>query len=95
MPKLQGFVLSVGGRINGVTVEDVIGGSDLYWRRPGYEIYIEPGVTWTRGKNMLSMSVPLRVYQNKLDSPLDSSLNRHIGAGFVPYLVLASYSRRF
>jgi hypothetical protein len=94
-PKLQGLVLTGGGRINGVTVKDVIGGSDLYWRRPGYEVYFEPGVTWTRGKNMLSVSVPLRVYQNKLDSPLDISLKRHIGAGFVPYLVLASYARRF
>jgi hypothetical protein len=92
---LQGFVVSFGGRINGVTVKDLVGGGDLYWRRPGYEVFVEPGITWTVGPNMASISVPLRVYQHKLDSLLDVSLNRHIGADFVPYLFLASFARRF
>lgn len=95
LPWLQEIVLSVGGRINGVPVRDLIGGSDLYWRRPGYEVYVEPGLTWTLGKNMASVSVPLRVYQHKLDSQLDVSLHRHIGAAFAPYLLVASYARRF
>lgn len=92
---LQGVVVSLGGRINGVTVKDLIGGGDLYWRRPGYVIYVEPGLTWTRGANMASLSVPVRVYANKLDSPLDLTLNRHLGASFASYLILASYARRF
>jgi hypothetical protein len=95
LPRVRGLVLSAGGRINGVTVKDVIGGGDLYWRRPGYEVYIEPGLTWTHRKNMTSVSVPVRVYQDKLDSLLDVSLQRHIGADFAPYLVLVSYARRF
>jgi hypothetical protein len=90
-----GLVLSFGGRINGVTVRDVIGGGDLYWRRPGYEVYLEPGLTWTLGRNMASVSVPVRIYQNKLDSLLDISLHRHVGSDFVPYLVVASVARRF
>ena len=49
LPKVQGLVVSLGGRVNGVTVRDLVGGGDLYWRRPGYEIYVEPGLTWTRG----------------------------------------------
>jgi hypothetical protein len=95
LPRVRGLVLSAGGRINGVTVKDLIGGGDLYWRRPGYEVYIEPGLTWTHGKSMTSVSVPVRVYQDKLDSLLDISLQRHIGADFAPYLVLVSYARRF
>ena len=91
----EGLVVSLGGRINGVTVQDLIGGEDLYWRRPGYVIYAEPGLTWTIGRSMATVSVPLRVYANKLDSPLDVSLNRHIGASFASYLFLASYARRF
>jgi hypothetical protein len=91
----QGLVVSLGGRINGVTVKDLIGGEDLYWRRPGYVNYVEPGLTWTLGSNMASVSVPLRVNANKLDSPLDVSLNRHIGASFASYLFLASYAHRF
>jgi len=95
LPVLQGVVVSLGGRINGVTVRDVVGGGDLYWRRPGYEVFVEPGLTWTLGPNTASVSYPIRAYQNKLDSVLDESLNRSFGASFVPYLFLASYARRF
>jgi hypothetical protein len=95
LPGLEGLVFSAGGRINGVTVKDLIGGGDLYWRRPGYEVYFEPGLTWTVGRNMASISVPIRVYQNKLDSLYDISRGVHIGADFVPYLVVASFARRF
>jgi hypothetical protein len=95
LPVPKGFVLSVGGRINGVTVRDVIGGGDLFWRRPGYEVYVEPGLTWASGANMASVSVPIRAYQKKLDSLLDESLNRHVGSDFVSYLILASYAHRF
>ena len=91
----EGLVVSVGGRVNGVTVKDLVGGGDLYWRRPGYVIYVEPGLTWTLGANMATVSVPVRVYANKLDSLLDVSLNRHLGASFASYLFLASYARRF
>lgn len=91
----EGLVVSLGGRINGVTVKDLVGGGDLYWRRPGYVIYVEPGLTWTLGPNTASLSVPVRAYANKLDSPLDVSLGRHVGASFASYLFLASYGRRF
>ena len=95
LPVLHGLVLSVGGRINGVTVRDLIGGGDLYWRRPGYEVYVEPGLTWTLGKNMASFSFPVGVYRNKLDSLQDISLSRTVAAGFVPYLITATFARRF
>ncbi len=95
LPSLDGLVASAGGRINGVTVRDLVGGGDPYWRRPGYVIYVEPGLTWTFGRNMASVSVPIRVYANKLDSLLDRSKGWKFGASFAPYLLLASYARRF
>jgi hypothetical protein len=95
LPQLESLVISLGGRVNGVTVRDLVGGGDLYWRRPGYVIYVEPGFTWTLGSNMASLSVPVRIYANKQDSLLDRSLDRTIGASFAPYLLLASYARRF
>jgi len=95
VPLLEGLVVSFGGRINGVAVKDLIGGGDLYWRRPGYEIYYEPGLTWTRGPNTASLSFPVRAYAHQLDSLLDVSLERKIGADFAPFLFLASYARRF
>ena len=95
LPVPEGVVVSLGGRINGVTVKDLVGGGDLYWRRPGYVIYVEPGLTWSLGRSMASLSVPVRVYAIKIDSLLDRSLDRKIGASFAPYLLLASYARRF
>ena len=95
LPRVEGLVVSLGGRVNGVTVRDLIGGGDLYWRRPGYEIYVEPGVTWTHGSNAATLSVPVRAYVNKLDSLRDVSLDRKIGGSFAPFLLLASYARRF
>ena len=73
----------------------MIGGADLYWRRPGYEVYFEPGLSLTLGANIASVSVPIRIYQHKLDSPLDVSLGRHVGSDFAPYLIVASVARRF
>jgi hypothetical protein len=96
LPWVDGLVFTAGGRINGLTVKDVVGGGDLFFRRPGYEVYFEPGLSWTfGGNNIASISVPLRIYQRKLDSLLDESLHRHIGSDFAPYLVVASYARRF
>ncbi len=95
LPVLEGLVVSFGGRINGATVADLIGGQDLYWRRPGYEVFVEPGLTWTLGPNMASFAYGIRAYQRKVDSPLDVSLDRTVGAGFVPYLLQLSFARRF
>lgn len=95
VPFVEGLVFSAGGRINGVTVRDIIGGGDLYWRRPGYEVYFEPGLTWTLGRNMASLSVPIRIYQKKIDSLLDIAQGMHRGSDFAPYLIVASVARRF
>ena len=95
LPVPEGVALGVGGQINGVTVKDIVGGGDLYWRRPGYEVFVAPSLTWTFGANMANITVPVRVYQNKLDSLLDRSLGRHIPADFVPWLFQATYARRF
>jgi hypothetical protein len=96
LPFLEGLVLTAGGRINGATKKDLVGGEDLYWRRPGYEVYIEPGLSWTLGDNIASVSVPVGVYRRRTKSPLEDSVTGPLpGAGFVPYLVIASFARRF
>lgn len=60
----QGLALSVGGRVEGVPSEDVIGGS-LGRRRPGYSVGVEPGVSWTKGRWFASLTVPIAVYRNR------------------------------
>jgi hypothetical protein len=60
----QGLALSVGGRVEGVPSEDVIGGS-LGRRRPGYSVGVEPGISWTKGRWFASLTVPIAVYRNR------------------------------
>lgn len=95
LPFVDGLVFSAGGRINGVPVKDIVGGGDLYWRRPGFEVYFEPGLAWTLGRNTASVSVPIRMYQKKLDSLLDTAQGVHRGSDFAAFLVVASVARRF
>jgi len=95
LPWVDGLVFTAGGRINGVAVRDIVGGGDLYFRRPGYEIYFEPGLSWTYGATIASLSVPLRVYQRKLDSYVDQAQGAHRGSDFAAFLVVASVARRF
>jgi hypothetical protein len=99
LPILQGLgsgvVLTFGGQINGITVRDIVGGGDLYFRRPGYEVYAAPGLTWTFGANMANITIPVRVYQNKLDSLWDQFQGKQRGADFVPWFFQATFARRF
>ena len=92
----QGFRrLRVGGRINGVTVRTSIGGGDLYWRRPGYEVYVEPGLTWTSGPNIAPSASR---FGRTRRSWTACSTNRSTGTSasdFAPFLILASYAHRF
>ena len=38
--------LNFGGRINGLPAHDLVGGNEGF-RRPGYAVYYEPGLTWS------------------------------------------------
>lgn len=100
--KSGGLSLSLGGRIDGVPVRDLIGATDTSFRRPGYVIYAEPSVamTMTRGPFALrgqtfSLSVPIAVDQNRKASTLDMVNARHGGGDFARFLVFLGYTRRF
>ena len=86
----------LGGRINGVTVKDLIGGGDLYWRRPGYEIYVEPGLTWTLGREHgLRQRSGQGVRRTSWTARSTCRSNRHGRRVVRSYLFLASFARRF
>jgi hypothetical protein len=95
LPRARGFALSAGGRVFGITTRDLIAGGNLYFRRPGYEAYIEPGVSWSSSRHAVMFSLPVRIAQNKRDSLLDISRGTHEGADFARFLIIASYARRF
>jgi Putative MetA-pathway of phenol degradation len=91
----KGFGVSLGGRIEGVPVEDLVGGSDGF-RRPGYAVSIEPAVSYSRGAHTFSLSVPFAVERNRQRSVPDRLVpGRHGDAAFADYLILLGYWRKF
>lgn len=83
----------LGGRVEGVPVSDFIGDSDGF-RRPGYAVSIEPGITYRKGDHAFSLSLPVVVHRNRQRSLQDMENNSHGDAAFADYLFFASYSRR-
>jgi hypothetical protein len=90
-----GLSVSLGARIEGIPVYDAIGGS-MGFRRPGYTISIEPGVSWTYKKNSVSILSPVALYRNRERSAPEIADGRPGGdAAFADYSILAVYSRLF
>jgi hypothetical protein len=94
-PGWKGFGVSLGARIEGVPVEDLIGGSDGF-RRPGYAVSVEPAVSYSRGPHTFSLAVPFAVERNRQRSVPDRLVpGRHGDAAFADYLILLGYWRKF
>lgn len=96
------ITLSLGGRVDGVPVRDLLGYSDTSFRRPGYVIYAEPAVAYTFSRSPLSpgghtftLSVPIALDQNRKASMFDVALGRHGGGDFARFLVFLGYSTRW
>ena len=85
---------SLGARWEGVPANDLIGGSRGF-RRPGYAISVEPGLTLHHGRSALTVGVPFAVYRNRTRSYADKINGGHGDAAFADYLVLVGYSRLF
>lgn len=91
----KGLSLSLGARMEGVPVEDLIGGS-LGFRRPGYAVSIEPGVNWAYKKLSFNLTVPIAVERNRQRSYIEIVENRPGGdAAFADYIITSSVSYRF
>lgn len=94
VPKAPRWTASIGGRVEGVPVRDIIGKSNGF-RRPGYGISVEPGVNYARGGDIWSLSVPIAVSRNRRRSVTDIIDRRHGDAAFADYLIVAGWSHRF
>jgi hypothetical protein len=64
------LVISAGGRIEGIPIHDVIGGSGDF-RRPGYVISVEPSLTYQLSRINIYASVPAAVYRKRTQSVTD------------------------
>ena len=89
----QGVSVSLGGRIDGIPYHDLIGKSDGF-RRPGYVVFVDPGVAIERGPSTLTFSTPVRVGQ-RLATRQMVKPGGLIGAGdLAKVLFFVGYSRR-
>lgn len=93
----KGFQVMLGTRIEGIPSYDLVGGSDGF-RRPGYIISIEPGISYSKSKNMFSLTMPLALVRNRIKSAYDlkdPAGLRQGDAAFADYFISATVSHRF
>src|SRR3989454_4208708 len=90
----QGLSVSVGGRIDGQPVRDLIGGGDAGFRRPGYSIAAGPSVSLTTGPSQFTVSAPIRLGANRQARVLGQQTGEHGRGEFASTLIFVSYSRR-
>lgn len=98
-PKI-GLIFSLAGRIDGVPVYDAIGGSEGF-RRPGFAVSIEPGLSLTVKSWIFNLYTPVALHRNRQQSVPEKETSADIGrtvqgdASFADYLLQFSITKRF
>jgi hypothetical protein len=82
---------SIAWRMEGVPRYDLIGLSHGR-RRPGIEMYWEPGVTFTTGRHAMSFNLPIGYYYNRFRDPYTGNEG---DSTFPEYVAIATYAVRF
>ena len=97
---LDNFSVYGGGRVEGIPSTDLIGGSGGF-RRPGYAVSVEPGLSYFNSDFSVVLSVPIAVYRNRTQSYIDKIRSEQRGrevigdAAFADYLISLGISYRF
>jgi len=89
--RVQGLSVSGGGRIEGIPVYDLVGGSDAF-RRPGYVISVEPGVGYAGKKTTWYLNVPVALSRNRTQSVTDKEMSKKTGTFRQGDAAFADYS---
>jgi hypothetical protein len=91
-----GISLSLGGRMDGTMVRDLVGGRTDFYRKPGYTMYLDPGFALQSGPIQFTLNVPVRVRHNYMTMLINNAQTVRGGAGGVSdYVIYAGFSRRF
>lgn len=91
---------SVGARVDGIPVFDLIGESEGF-RRPGYVVAVEPGLNYSAKKVHYYVNVPVAIQRNRTQSVTDKQRTRDTGtyqigdAAFADYVINVGASFRF
>jgi len=86
-----GMAASLTWRVEGMPRYDLIGESHGF-RRPGVEMFIEPGFSYAKGGHVYAFQVPIGYYRNRFPNPYTGNRG---DATFPDYIVLATYGYRF
>lgn len=89
-PIARSLVASVSYRVEGQRRYDLIGASHGF-RRPGVEMFIEPGISLARARQSISLSVPIGFYRDRKPDPYTGLQG---DATFPGFIVLANYGIR-
>jgi hypothetical protein len=107
--KNENFTVSLAGRFEGIPAYDAFGGQVAY-RRPGYVIAVEYGLSYRMGKHGLSLFIPYNIVKNRIQSAADIASQNlqnsvitdpskyvHVqgDAAFADYSINVGYSYRF
>jgi len=90
----RGLSASVGGRIDGIPLSDLVGRSDGF-RRPALLGYLEPSISLARGRSTVTLNAPFRVYEDFRPGLIDRQLGSAGGGDLARYLMFAGYQVRF
>jgi hypothetical protein len=90
-----GLSASLGGRLDGVPVEDFINGGDENFRRPGYSVFVDPGIDVSLGANTFTLNIPVRAYADRRANLYDRLVNIQGGGNLAKWQVLGGYTHRF
>jgi hypothetical protein len=97
---LKNLSVALGGRLEGIPVYDLIGGSAGF-RRPGYIFDIEPGVNLRVKKSTFFLAVPVALIRCRTQSVPDKKTTAQTGvykngdAAFADYLINVGFTTRF
>lgn len=107
--KKENLSISLAGRFEGIPAYDAFGGQVAY-RRPGYVIAIEYGISYRIGKHGFSVFIPYNIVKNRIQSAADIASQNlqnsvitdpskyvHVqgDAAFADYSINIGYSYRF
>ncbi|HZJ30191.1 MAG TPA: hypothetical protein VFD21_01390 [Vicinamibacterales bacterium] len=90
VPITSHITASLSWRAEGVPRYDLMGASHGF-RRPGVEMYWEPGVTITEGRHSMSFNFPVGYYFNRFPNPYTGTPG---DSTFPEYVSIATYSVR-
>ena len=94
---VQELTFLAGVRVEGIPSKDLIGGSGGF-RRPGYVVSVEPGISYNTKKFSAFLTVPVAIERNRTQSQADKArtaatgIYTHGDAAFADYLINAGLS---